>query len=89
MQNATHWKQLKGADLTTVYLQTKPVELHLMPLCDKTVTTPVCKASGYYVNDDGLTTDLAQRAEYTFVYVHDISTTAGAAPDLMQISIIA
>lgn len=89
MQNATAFKQLKAYDLNTVYLQTKPVELHLMPLCDKVGSTPACKATGQYINDDGLTTDLANRAEYTFVYVHDISTTEGAAPEIMQISIIA
>lgn len=60
-----------------------------MPLCDKTGSSPACRATGFYINDDGLTTDLSQRAEYTFVYVHDISTTEGAAPELMQISIIA
>ena len=55
-----------------------------MPLCDGTA----CTATGNYINDDGVTTDLTQRKEFSFVYSHNISTTAGAAPDMMQIDIL-
>jgi len=90
MQNATEIAALDlGLDknITTEYLQKKPVELHMMPLCDLTTTPPSCSAQGIYINDDGLTLDMTQRHTYNIAYSHNISTTVGAAPDTMEIVI--
>jgi hypothetical protein len=61
-----------------------------MPLCnnDSDPTTPDCSASGKYINDDGVTTDLTDRHSFSFSYNHNNSATAGAAPDSMEIDIV-
>lgn len=96
MQNATEIAALDlnlDKNITTEYLQNKPVELHMMPLCDLTTTPPSCSAKGKYINDDGLTLNTNaskannERHTYTITYNHNISTTVGAAPDTMEIVI--
>tara|TARA_B110000285_G_scaffold233096_1_gene305873 strand:+ start:5537 stop:6064 length:528 start_codon:yes stop_codon:yes gene_type:complete len=92
MQNAT---ALFSDDLdvkkniTTEYLQDHPVELHLMPLCNAVAdpSMPDCSATGQYINDDGVTTDMTERHRFYFTYNHNKSATAGAAPESMDIDI--
>ena len=60
-----------------------------MPLChlDTTITPQSCTASGNYRNDDGETIDPAKMKRWNFNYNHNISATAGAAPDTMKIDV--
>ena len=69
-------------NMTTAYLQKEPVEIHIMPNCIGTV----CIASGDYVNDDGFTTDMTERKQFSFLYSHTV-TTVGAAPDSMTLNV--
>ena len=87
MQNATKIEASQSRSINTESLQDDPVEIHLMPICD----TTSCTAAGEYINDDGVTRDIANsRHTYKMSYTHTINTTVvGAAPDTMEIDIVA
>jgi len=42
------------AQMTTTYLQKNQTDFHILPTCSATK----CTASGTFINDDGLTTDV-------------------------------
>jgi len=71
-------------NMTTAYLQKEPVDIHIMPICDESSS---CTATGDYINDDGFTTDMTLRKQFSFSYSHNISAIVGAAPDSMMINI--
>jgi len=85
MQNATHIESSQSRSINTESLQDDPVEIHLMPICD----TTSCTATGEYINDDGVTTDITNRHTYKMSYTHTLPTTAGDAPDTLEIDIVA
>lgn len=87
MQDATTIANIKGPGdaipLTTTYLQTQPVDIHIMPKCARAA----CTATGDYINDDGLTpltSSKFQRKEFTFSYFHTINAL-GTAPEKIVI----
>jgi len=75
--------------MTTVTLQGYPVELHMMPLCLGDGSRPDCVATGDYFNDDGLTVKDDMNKTFTFNYNHNVSGIVGAAPDSMEINVLA
>jgi hypothetical protein len=59
-----------------------------MPACNDDTTPQFCTATGDYINDDGFTTDIKnERKHFSFTYSHNVSATAGAAPDSMMIEV--
>lgn len=47
-------------------LKAKPIELHILPLCDAQQS---CSATGRYLNDDGESLDVTGKQNiYTFAY---------------------
>jgi len=71
------------AQMTTTYLQKNQTDFHILPTCSATK----CTASGTFINDDGVTTDVTQRNTYAFTYEHDVVTTTPVSPVSMTVTI--